>query len=187
MLSIMKDSEYTRILKEEDGFKRKLNFAALLANRLGRIGVDSVLVGGSAVEVYTNGDFATADMDFDVSDLGKAVKVLKSLGFRKQDSLWFSAELNIAVDLSAKGYSGDRDKLRIFEIKKYRLKVAGVEDLIVGRLYSAKIWKSNPQRDLEEAKALLTVFKDKLDDDYLDTIAKKNTVKDILTKVRKLR
>jgi len=179
-----KDSEYRRILQEKDRFNRKLKFAAFLADRLRKSGVDSVLVGGSAVEMYTNGDFPTADMDIDVSDLGEAVKLLKNLSFRKTDSLWFNPDLDIAVDLSTKGYSGDVKKLRILEVGKYRLKVAGVEDLIVNRLYSAKFWKSNLQRDIEEAAALLEIFKGKLDNNYLITIAKKNDVEDLLKAIR---
>ncbi len=47
--------EYKRIRKERDRFTRKLRFAAFLADKLRRIGVDSVLVGGSAVEVSVYG------------------------------------------------------------------------------------------------------------------------------------
>ena len=181
--SVTPDSDYKRILKEKDRFTRKLTFAAFLANRLENNGIDSVLVGGSAVEVYTNGDFPTADMDFDVSDMGKAIQLLKNLGFKKTDSLWYNSDLDIVVDLSSKGYSGDPAKLRIIKVRNYSLKVAGVEDLIVNRLYSAKFWKSNPQRDLEEATALDRIFSGKLDSDYLKMLAEKNDVIDILSRI----
>ncbi|MGH9934200.1 MAG: hypothetical protein ACRD3Z_03685 [Nitrososphaerales archaeon] len=177
------DSDYKRILKEKDRFTRKLTFAAFLANRLKNNGIDSVLVGGSAVEVYTNGDFPTADMDFDVSNMGKAIQLLKNLGFNKTDSLWYNSDLDIVVDLSSKGYSGDPAKLRIIKVRNYSLKVAGVEDLIVNRLYSAKFWKSNPQRDLEEATALVRIFSGKLDGDYLKLLAEKNDVIDVLSRI----
>ena len=181
--SITPDSDYKRILKEKDRFTRKLTFAAFLANRLENNGIDCVLVGGSAVEVYTNGDFPTADMDFDVSDMGKAIQLLKNLGFKKTDSLWYNSDLDIVVDLSSKGYSGDPAKLRIIKVRNYSLKVAGVEDLVVNRLYSAKFWKSNPQRDLEEATALVRIFSGKVDSDYLKLLAKKNDVIDVLSRI----
>lgn len=183
-LSITSDNDYKRILQEKDRFTRKLNFAAFLADRLNRNGVDIVLVGGSAVEVYTNGDFPTGDMDFDVSNLDKAVQLLKSLGFKKTEPLWYNKDLDIAVDISAKGYSGDPAKLRIIKVRNYRLKVAGVEDLIINRLYSAKFWKSGPQRDLEEATALIRIFRGRLDDDYLTLLAKKNDVEDALARIK---
>ncbi len=181
--SVTPDSDYKRILKEEDRFTRKLTFAAFLADRLRNKGIESVLVGGSAVELYTNGDFPTADMDFDVSDMGKAIQLLKNLGFKKTDSLWYNGDLDIVVDLSSKGYSGDPKKLRTIKVRNYSLKVAGVEDLVVNRLYSAKFWKSNTQRDLEEATALVRIFSGKLDNDYLKWIAEKNDVIDILSRI----
>lgn len=181
--SVASDSDYKRIMKEEDRFTRKLTFAAFLADRLRNKGIESVLVGGSAVEVYTNGDFPTADMDFDVSDMGNAIQLLKNLSFKKTDSLWYNGDLDIVVDLSSKGYSGDLEKLRTIKVRNYSLKVAGVEDLVVNRLYSAKFWKSNPQRDLEEATALVRIFSGKLDNDYLKLIAKKNDVTDVLSRI----
>lgn len=181
--SVTPDSDYKRILKEKDRFTRKLTFAAFLAYRLKNNGIDSVLVGGSAVEVYTNGDFPTADMDFDVSNMGKAIQLLKDLGFKKTDSLWYNSDLDILLDLSSKGYSGDPAKLRIIKVRNYSLKVAGVEDLIVNRLYSAKFWKSNPQRDLEEATALVRIFSGKVDSDYLKLLAEKNDVIDVLSRI----
>ncbi|MFY3742169.1 MAG: hypothetical protein HMLIMOIP_002633 [Candidatus Nitrosomirales archaeon] len=181
--SVTPDSDYKLILKEKDRFTRKLTFAAFLANRLKNNGIDSVLVGGSAVEVYTNGDFPTADMDFDVSNMDKAIQLLKNLGFKKTDSLWYNGDLDIVVDLSSKGYSGDPAKLRIIKVRNYSLKVAGVEDLVVNRLYSAKFWKSNPQRDLEEATALVRIFSGKLDSDYLKMLAEKNDVIDVLSRI----
>ncbi|MGH9877448.1 MAG: hypothetical protein ACRD5H_07400, partial [Nitrososphaerales archaeon] len=80
-------------------------------------------------------------------------------------------------------YSGDPAKLRIIKVRNYSLKVAGVEDLIVNRLYSAKFWKSNPQRDLEEATALVRIFSGKLDGDYLKLLAEKNDVIDVLSRI----
>jgi hypothetical protein len=70
-------------------------------------------------------------------------------------------------------------------VKKSELKVAAPEDLIANRLYSAKFWKSNPQRDLEQAVALLKIFSGSIDDVYLDYRAKKNDIEDILTEARK--
>lgn len=178
-------SEYRRIRQEQDRFKRKMYFAAFLAKQLRRNGVDVILVGGAAVEMYTNGQFETADMDFTVSDKKKAVALLKQLGFKKKDAVWFNSDLDVIVDISGKEYSGDVNKVRLVNIRNYELKVAGVEDLIVNRLYSAKWWKSNPQRDLEEATALLIVFSGSIDDDYLSKLAKKNDVADFLNVVRK--
>ena len=177
-------ADYRRVKNEPDTFKRKVYFAALFVNELRKIGIDAILVGGSAVEFYTRGKFQTADIDFAVTDRSKATQILKRLGFEAKDAVWYNRELDLIVDASDKDYTGDPDKVRMVEVGGTEVKVAGVEDLIVNRLYSAKYWKSNPQRDMEEATALLMIFKGKLDDDYLNMMVKKNDVIDFLTKAQ---
>lgn len=178
-------SEYNRIKKEKDMFRRKMYFAAFLASQLKKIGVESILVGGSAIELYTAGRFETADLDFVVTDAKKAMKLLKRMGFEKTGSVLFNRELGIAVDVSEKEYSGDIETVRKLRIRNYRLQVAGVEDLIVNRLYSAKYWKSNTRRDIEESEALLRVFADSINYEYLTQLALKNDVNDLLARVKR--
>lgn len=177
--------EYKRLREQQDRFKRRIYFAAFFAKQLRRKGVDVILVGGAAVELYTHGQFETADMDFAVTDMKKAVELLKELRFERKDAVWFNKDLNMVVDVSGKEYSGDVGRVRLVSVRNYELKVAGVEDLIVNRLYSAKYWKSNPQRDIEEATSLLIIFSDSIDYDYLSTLAKTNDVEDFLSTIRK--
>jgi len=177
-------SEYKHLLQEQDRFKRRMYFAAFFAKQLQKIGVDAILVGGAAVELYTHGQFETADMDFAVTDAQKGAELLKELGFERKDSVWLNTGLDIIVDVSGEGYSGDVGRVRLVNVRNYELKVAGVEDLIVNRLYSAKFWKSNPQRDLEEATALLSIFAGSINDVYLDTLAKKNDIEDFVKIVK---
>jgi len=177
-------ANYRRIKNESDTFKRKVYFAALFVNELRKIGIDAILVGGSAVEFYTRGKFQTADIDFAVTDRSGATQILRSLGFEAKDAVWYNRELDIIVDPSDKDYTGDPDKVRIVDVGDVEVKVAGVEDLIVNRLYSAKYWKSNPQRDMEEATALLSIFSSSIDNEYADRLAKQNDVVDILQKTR---
>ncbi len=175
---------YSRIKNESDTFKRKVYFAALFVKELRKIGIDAILVGGSAVEFYTRGKFQTADIDFAVTDRAKATQILRSLGFEAKDAVWYNKELDMIVDAGDKDYTGDLDKVRIVEVGDVEVKVVGVEDLIVNRLYSAKFWKSSPQRDLEEATALLSMFSDSIDNEYLVRITKQNDVVDLLQKAR---
>ncbi len=67
----------------------------------------------------------------------------------------------------------------------HELRVAAPEDLIQNRLYSAKFWKSNTQRDMEESVALLKIFSDSIDNVYLDKLACENDTMDFLDKARK--
>jgi hypothetical protein len=178
--------EYKELKQEEDLFKRRILFLAFLSEKLKENGVDSILVGGQAIDLYTAGTFATADIDLLVNNKKSVTeKLLNKFGFGKQDAIWINRDLNIVIQIIPEPYSGDLGRLRKFKVKEYELKVAAPEDLIVNRLYSAKFWKSNPQRDLEEAMSLLKIFSDSIDNAYLDDQAKKNNIEDILTEARR--
>ncbi len=180
--------EYKELKQEEDLFKRRILFLAFLSEKLKENGVDSILVGGQAIDLYTAGTFATTDIDLLVNNKSVTEKLLNKFGFGKQDAIWINRDLNIVIQIIPEPYSGDLGRLRKFKVKEYELKVAAPEDLIVNRLYSAKFWKSNnnPQRDLEEAISLLKIFSDSIDNAYLDDQAKKNNIEeDILTEARR--
>jgi hypothetical protein len=179
--------EYKELKQEKDLFKRRISFIAFLAQKLQENNVDAILVGGQAIDLYTAGTFATSDMDLVVNNKTVTEKLLNRFGFGKEDNgLWFNRDLNIVIQVIPESYSGDSTKIRKFRVREYELKVAAPEDLIVNRLYSAKFWKSNTQRDLEQAVSLLKIFSNSLDDVYLDNLAKKNDVKDYLSDVRKI-
>lgn len=178
--------EYKELKQQGDLFKRRILFSAFLSEKLKENGVDAILVGGEAIDLYTAGTFATSDIDLLVSNKIVTEKLLNRFGFGREDNgLWFNRDLNIIIQLIPEPYSGDLDRLRKFRVKGYELKVAAPEDLIANRLYSAKFWKSNPQRDLEQAISLLKIFSDSIDNAYLDNQAQKNNIKDILTEARK--
>jgi hypothetical protein len=178
--------EYKELKSERDPFRRRLYFLGLFTNILQQNGVQAILVGGEAIDVYTAGTFATADIDLVVNNKIITEKLLNRFGFgKKANNLWLNQDLVIVVQIITNPYSGDPEKLRKFKIKDYELKVAAPEDLIQNRLYSAKFWKSSPQRDMEESIALLRIFADSIDDTYLDRIAKENDITDYLAEARR--
>ena len=178
--------EYKELIQETDLFKRRINFLAFFTMKLKENGADAILVGGEAIDVYTGGTFATSDIDLVVDDKTVAERLLNRFGFGKEaNGLWLNKDLNIVIQVITESYSGDTRKVRKFKIKEFELKVAAPEDLIQNRLYSAKFWKSNPQLDLEQSIALLTLFEGSIDNEYLDKIAKKNDIEDYLAEARK--
>jgi len=177
--------EYRELKQEQNLFKRRILFSAFLSEKLKENGVDAILVGGEAIDLYTAGTFATSDIDLLVNNRIVTEKLLNRFGFGKEDNgLWFNRDLNIIIQVILEPYSGDLGRLRNFRVKGYELRVAAPEDLIANRLYAVKFWKSNPQRDLEEAISLLKIFSDSIDNAYLDDRAKKNNIEDILTEAR---
>lgn len=178
--------EYKEIKEERDLFRRRILFLGVLTSKLKENSVDAILVGGEAIDLYTAGNFATSDIDLVVDNKTITEKLLNKFGFGKQgNQLWLNSDLNIIVQVIYKSYSGDSSRLKKFRVKNYELKVAAPEDLIQNRLYSAKFWKSNPQRDMEQSIALLGIFADSIDDTYLDKLAKEHDIADYLNKARR--
>ncbi len=48
----------------ENRVKRQAGIAAVITKALESLGIKPIVVGGSAVEFYTQGQYATADVDF---------------------------------------------------------------------------------------------------------------------------
>jgi len=178
--------EYKDLKQEQDLFKRRIQFIAFLTEKLKEEGVDAILVGGEAIDLYTAGNFATSDIDLLVTNRAVTEKLLNKFGFGKEvNGLWFNKDLNIVIQVIPEPYSGDPARLRKFRIKDFELRVAAPEDLIANRLYSKKFWKSNPQRDSEQAIALLKIFADSIDNTYLNKVAKRDNIEDVLAEARK--
>ena len=177
--------EYNELKQEENLFRRRVLFLAFFTSKLKENGVDAILVGGQAIDLYTAGTFATSDIDLLVTNKTVTETLLNRFGFGKQDAIWFNRDLNILVQVISEPYSGDLRRLRKFKVREYELRVAAPEDLIANRLYSAKFWKSNPKLDLEQAISLLKIFSESIDNAYLDKQAKKNDIEDTLAKVKR--
>ncbi|MFZ1076658.1 MAG: DUF6036 family nucleotidyltransferase [Nitrosotalea sp.] len=179
-------TQYKELKDERDPFKRRILFLGFLTTKLKEIAASAILVGGEAIDLYTAGTFATSDIDLLVDNKAMTEKLLNKFEFgKKGNMLWFNSDLNIVIQVIPAVYSGDLTKLRKFKVKGYELRVAAPEDLIQNRLYSAKFWKSNTQRDMEESVALLKIFSDSIDNAYLDKLARENDIVDFLAKARK--
>lgn len=178
--------EYKEMKEERDLFRRRIFFLGFLTAKLKESGVDAILVGGEAIDLYTAGTFSTSDIDLVVDNKTITEKLLNRFGFgKKANGLWFNSDLNIVMQVIDQSYSGDPNRLKKFKVKNYELKVAAPEDLIQNRLYSAKFWKSNTQRDMEESIALLKIFSDSIDNSYLDELAREHDIVDYLAEARK--
>jgi len=173
-----------RVSRERSEFRRKILLAGYVSRWLREDGIDAFVVGGQAVDIYTGGQFATADIDIVVSDTGKATNLLRSLGFTPEGRVWLNERLGIVVDVLSGPLTGSVERVRVFRVGDVQIRLPAVEDLIVERLVSAKYWKGAAQNDLEKASALLTIFKDKLDDEYLGRRAEEQRVEDYLEKLR---
>ncbi len=169
----------SQLRKEQNPLRKKMLLLGYITRRLEEKSQTVYLVGGQAVETYTAGQFLTGDIDITTSDRHFTEKILASLGFRQVGMIWLNEDLLIAVQIVGDIPTASYERMRTIEVGPYRVRVIGVEDLIVDRLAGAKFWKSTG--DLEKASALYATFQNQIDFNYLATTAKKKGVEDILT------
>lgn len=175
------------IRRIEDPVKRRATFIAILSREMTLRGERTpVVVGGEAVELYTQGSYTTGDIDIK-SPRAATVFILKEWGFSKKGRTWFNRELDIYVDwVGASLEEGEEAENRVTTIKVAKgleIRVISIEDLVIDRLNAAKWW--GDVDSLMWAKVLLGVKKrsrGKIDRAYLQKRAKEEAVADFLAK-----
>jgi len=139
---------------------------ALLAKET-RLGDRLVIVGGSAITIYTNGEYVSGDFDV-VGGKAKIVPVLRGWGFRSDGRYWRRDDLGLAVEPGRSRYFGNAKGLSRFETPAGPVRLAAPEDLIVRRLVYAKGEHGVKSRKaLDEAVLLWNRFEDSVDRAYL--------------------
>lgn len=135
-----------------------------------------VLVGGSAVQLYTGGNYMSIDMDIYLDDISPAVKLLEEQGFVRAERHYFSAE----YDLLAEFVGGDMpEKISEIEYGEDVILVSSLEEVIIDRLNAAK-WRNIP-KDLEWARVMISTGDETgLDMDYLRRRAAEEDIVDYL-------
>lgn len=162
---------YLALLKDfshrEDSLSKSYAILSVLTEALKSVGIQPILVGGKAVELYTRGRFTTYDIDLVLPNREKAGKILEDLGFEKRlgDRHWYHSDLDYAIEIPDHLLAGSMDKVNEVEIEGTPIYVIGFEDLIADRIRACYFWKS--LRDCEQAENLLTVHLPDLDQQYL--------------------
>ena len=181
----MKDIEKLAFI--EDPVKRKVMFMALFSREVSeRGGKQPIIVGGEAVEIYTQGSYTTGDIDIK-SPLEITETILKEWGFVKAGRTWLNKELDIYVDwLGSSLEEGEEAEKRVNTIKiseTLEIKVISIEDLVIDRLNAFKWWGDTDS--LMWTKILINVKKsiDSLDVDYIKERAKKADLLNVLEEI----
>jgi hypothetical protein len=167
-----------KLRKEQNELRKKMLLVGYVSSQLEKKKQSMFLVGGQAVETYTAGQFPTGDIDVTTSDSTTTQKVLKSLGFEEIGMIWLNKKLGIAFHIV--GYFAP-EKPTTIRVGPYKVRIVGVEELILDRLSAAKFW--NIPADYEKANVLYDNFKKQIDMDYLQENAKKKKVEDLLFRI----
>ena len=181
----MSREDLTAILAGETEPHRKLaTFGALLTRESG-LGTEGLtIVGGSALEIYTTGDYVSGDIDIVAERPEKVEEVLQSWGFTKEEIYWQHRDLGLVVQIVGRYDSGSRTLNQIVAIPYGRLRLGSMEDLVWKRVYESRGW--NRPVALDEAMLLALRYSDRLDWEYLERKAKENGVEDLMADLRRV-
>lgn len=155
--------------------ERRARFLGLLQEHLPE-GVEAILVGGALVELLTEGQYVTGDLDL-VGDPDAIEASLAQAGFDRTGRHFVHEDLGLAVDTVAPSLDPSQRSERI-RWEDHTLSVLSVEDLIVDRLCAARFWDSST--DHEQAQLVYAIHRDRLDEARLRARAEEEQVADLL-------
>ncbi len=152
---------------------RKIYFMTILTREIelsGRTGKSPVVVGGTAVDIYTTGLFQSRDIDL-IGERRVIGEILeKKFGFERTGRHWINERIGIFIEVPGDHFSGDKNKITTIWVGSLKLYIIGIEDLIIDRLNACVHWKS--ETDCDQARYLIKYYRDRLDSSYLEKKAK---------------
>lgn len=153
-------------------------FAALLARESGLGSEGLTVVGGSALEIYTTGAYASDDIDLVVEDRGRVEKALRSWGFRKKGMYWRHPKFLALVQIVGRFDSGSRERNQVVSTNYGPVRLASIEDIIWKRVVEARAW--NRPEALDEAMLAVQRYANRIDWDYVERRGRENGVADLI-------
>jgi hypothetical protein len=155
----------------------------MLATETG-LGADGLtVVGGSALEIYTTGDYVSADVDLVAKDRKRVSEVLRSWGFTFKGMYWTSPDFRPSVQIVGRYDSGSRRLSQVVTTSYGSVRLAAVEDIVVKRLIEARHWR-RPEA-MAEAMLAVSRYGPELDWEYVIFMARKDGVSDLALDIRR--
>lgn len=155
--------------------ERRAEFLGLLQDHLPE-GTDAILVGGALVELLTEGQYVTGDVDL-IGPRAQIESLLVDAGFERSGRLLVDEALGLAVEVVSSSLDPSCRSERI-RWRDHTLHVLSIEDLIVDRLCGAKFWESST--DQEQAMLLYNAHWDRLEMERLWERAAEEDVDDLV-------
>ena len=151
---------------EPDLLRRRLVALGALTARLAPEGLEPILVGGLALELYTDGGYATKDVDLALARTPEVDRAFADLGFEKKGRFWIRPDLDLYFEAPAPaGLPGETAPRLELLIDGLRVVVLGVEDLLIDRLRASVHWKST--EDARWSERLVALHRERMDWSYL--------------------
>ncbi|HOY23502.1 MAG TPA: nucleotidyltransferase [Cellvibrio sp.] len=136
-----------------------IDLAALLAKHLQHHGVEVVLVGGLAVEIYTENLYLTKDIDMVNTNYKKPSylnKVMGELGFRKHGRVYINESTEITVEFPPGPLAVGNNFIKnttVVNTGKGSIPILYVRDVVIDRLAAYIHWQD--RQSLIQATAVM--------------------------------
>jgi hypothetical protein len=167
--------------------ERTAILGALLTRAVGSRS-DVIVVGGSAIAIWTHGAYVSGDVDI-VGQKRRIAPALEAWGFIPERDgarrYWTRAEFGLAVDIiGRKDYVGLLEGILRIETPYGTVRIAAVEDLILRRLV---FWKREGRPELMDQAIMLFVDqRARLDGEYLEVMTRRERVEDAYVEMQRL-
>lgn len=168
------------MLRLPEGASRTAGIAAWFQG-LYEEGSIPVLVGGAAVELYTQGAYTTGDLDFVGEVPPKVAALLEQSGFRKEGRHWIHDRGQVFIELPGSSLDPE-DQAAVIEVGGSKVLASSPEALIVDRLASWQFWKV--RTDAANAFLLWKAREKQLDPRRLESLARRTRVERSLQSLR---
>ncbi len=150
---------------EPDPCLRILRIAGLLQQALSQLDLSPVLVGGAALEFYTDSRYQTHDLDFVMPQDDRVVPLMESLGFEKRGKDYLHPSIELWVEFPSSQLDA-HDTVRVVEGPSGTVRILSPESLLIDRVRAFVYWRSS--LDGRNALLLLAV-EEQLDLDFAMT------------------
>ena len=176
----LSDDELETLKAERDRTLRGLSLLARVGEHLGET---PVIVGGFAVETYTQGGYVTADVDAIIRSPERAKQLLVASGFERSGRHVLSVTLDLAVEFPGRHLDDLDEHARVnrIEVPGGVVEMIGVDDLVIDRLCA--LVHGGATGEDENALRLVAAHFEHLDRPYLRAKADRERVRADLDRV----
>ncbi len=147
-------------MKEISPKTTRAELASIVSEALRGHGIDSVLVGGSVVSLYSKGKYVTHDLDFVTAELKRVRAALEPAGFEFVGRLASHVSTDYILDFVAPPLAIGNKPIEKTSLKKNRagsFRTLTATDCVLDRLASYYFW--NDEQALEQAVLVATMQK----------------------------
>lgn len=160
-------------LNPDQKFTTMLMTAAVLTKLLELEQIKPIIVGGFSIEIYTDEDYSTRDIDLVTYEPNITASLLKQLNFKKEGRHLVHDRLEVAIEFPDDTLAGSYEKVNkviVDENEDLYVYVISYEDIIMDRLRAYLYW--NEDFSKEWGMQILALHFNKLDIKYMMEIGK---------------